>query len=491
MTYTAWLQDPAAVRIVLIEVGVKNNGLEITRYLSTGAYVTSPTDSPANQYYEPVVTTGLQFTEMLDLTGQGSLSGGDIEIVNYNGERDLWLDDIWDNRSIKAWIGDPKWPRADFQMIFNGVVATISSKSREVLNLALRDKLQRLNTPITDVKIGGTKLNKDSVISLSFGEIHNVTPQLTTPAITTSVEYQVHGSAIEGVIEVRDNGKPIGITVDAAAGKFTLNRGGQGTITASVQGDKGGGTYRNTVASLVQRIAQGYGQIDSRFTSDEIDTTNLAAFDIACPQPVGIFADGRTNVLKICQDLASSVGAQVIMSRMGKLRIIQMKVPGNGTAVSVTSTQMVERSLKIQARPLVKASCVLGFDKNWTVQADLLTGIPQEHKTLFAEEWLTATVTSTSVQADYKLNAAPLQEDTMLCKRTDATTEAQRRLDLWSVPRTHFTFEGTSDLLETLELGNAVTITSARFGLKDGKTGICISLAPNWLTGRVTVGVLI
>ncbi len=75
--YAVWLKDPAAVRIVLIEVGVKVGGSETTRFLSTGAYVTSPTDSPANQYYEPVVTTGLQFTEQLDLDGHG-LGHGDI-----------------------------------------------------------------------------------------------------------------------------------------------------------------------------------------------------------------------------------------------------------------------------------------------------------------------------------------------------------------------------------------------------------------------------
>src|SRR5438874_5234990 len=152
--YAAWLKDPAAVRVVLIEVNVKSAGLETTRYLSTRPYVTSPTDSPANQYYEPVVTTGFTFTEQLSLdSASASFSAGDIEIVNYNGERDSWLDDIWDNHKITAWIGDPRWKRADFQVIFNGVVATMGSKSREVLNLTLRDKLQFLNTPITDKKI--------------------------------------------------------------------------------------------------------------------------------------------------------------------------------------------------------------------------------------------------------------------------------------------------------------------------------------------------
>lgn len=486
--YAAWLKDPAAVRVVLIEVGVKTAGLETTRYLSTKPYVTSPTDSPANQFYEPVVTTGLQFTEELSLDGQGGLSAGDIEIANYNGERDSWLDDIWDNHPVKAWIGDPRWKRSDFQMIFNGVVAGVGSKSRDVLNLTLLDKLQRLNTPITDAKVGGTSTNKDDVLSLTFGEVHNITPTLTN-AVT--LEYEVHDSAIESVIEVRDNGKPVSVSVNAATGRFTLTRASAGAITCSVQGDKFGGTYRNTISALIQRIVKGYGQIDSRFVDADLDLTNLAAFETAFPQPVGVFAEGRTNVLALCQDLANSVGAQLIMSRLGLLRLLQVKLPGTGTPIVIMPYQMVERSLRIKSRPLVKAAVKLGFDKNWTVQEGLLTSIPEEHKKLFATEWLTATATSTQVQADYRLNAAPVQTDTMLCKRTDAQTEAQRRLDLWSVPRTVFEFEGTSDLLATLELGNAVTLTNRRFGLQNGKTGIVVSLAPNWLNGHVTVGVLV
>jgi hypothetical protein len=134
---------------------------------------------------------------------------------------------------------------------------------------------------------------------------------------------------------------------------------------------------------------------------------------------------------------------------------------------------MVERSLRITSRPYVKGAVMLGFNKNYTVQEGLLTSIPDAHKTLFAMEWLTATAADTTVQADYKLNSAPPPKDTLLCKRTDV-----------------FTFEGTADLLQ-LELGQAITITHPRFGLQNGKTGIVTSLAPVWLNGHVTVGVLV
>jgi hypothetical protein len=485
--FAAWLKNPAAPRIVLVEVNVKSGGQEITRFLSTGAYVTSPTDTPANQYYAPVLTSGLQYTEQLDISGTGGLSGGDLTIANYNGERDSWLNDIWDNRQIVAWIGDPSWKRTDFVPIFNGIVATIDSKDAKTLTLTILDKLQRLNAPATDQKIGGTGTNKDNVVSLTFGEAHNVTPQLVDASL---LKYQVHNGPIEDIIEVRDNGVPVAITKNLSDGTFTLSHTSAGTITASVQGDKNA-TYVNTIAGVIQRIATTYGTASTRYSLSDIDTASFSAFDSAHTQPVGVYVENGDNVLTTCQDIAKSVDARLVTSRTGLLRLIQVALPGAGTAVPIGPSQMIVDSLKIANRPLVQASVKLGFDKNYTVQDNLLTSIPDANKKMFAEEWLTSTATNATAQADYKLNAAPPQVDTMLLKRTDADAEAARRVALWSTPRTVFEFTGTADLINSLTLGCAVTLTHSRYGLAGGKNGMVVSLSPNWFTGTIDVQVLI
>jgi hypothetical protein len=490
--FTSWLSDPTVPRIVIVEVNVKSGGSEITRYLSTKAYVTSPTDATPNRYYEPIIVGGIQYTEVLDIAGTGGMSGGDITIANYNGERDDWLNDVWDNRSIKAWIGDPSWARADFQPIFNGIVATLSGSSNDTLTITIRDKLQQLNAPVTDQKIGGTGTNKDNVVSLCFGEVHNITPQLAPvdPITGNTLTYQVHNGPIEGFLEVRDNGQPVSVTVNNAAGTFTLNQASAGEITASVQGDKNP-TYINTISKVIQRLATGFGSATSRFTSSDLDATNLAAFDTQCPQPIGVYADGNTNLLTLCQDIAASVDARVVMSRTGLMQLLQVTVPGFGTAVPIGPPQIIAKSLTIAERPFVKAAVMLGFDKNWTVQNNLLTGIPEAHKTMFATEWLTSTSTNLQAKADYKLNDAPPQTDTMLKRRTDADAEANRRVAVWSTPRTVFQFEGTSDLIGSLSLGCAATLTHPRFGLSSGKTGTVVSLSPNWFKGTITVKILV
>lgn len=484
--YAAWLVNPSAIRIVLIEVVANVATVETTRYLSTGAYVTGAADTPANTAYLPLAANGITFTEQISLASEASISFGDVEINNHDGALDGWLDDVWANRTLKAYIGDPRWARADFRMIFNGIVADIDSKSRDKLTLKIRDKLQRLNTPIYEVKLGGSTANKDAVLPLTFGEVHNITALLTDPA---TLEYQVHAGAIEDIIEVRDNGMPITVTKHVSTGKFNLLASPAGQITVSVQGDKPT-TYYNTISKLVQRIVQSYGKATDAFIAGDLDAGNLAAFESAHAQVVGYYAQNRENVLNVCQSLAGSVGAQLIMSRIGELRLIQIELPPSGTPTVITADQMVQGTLQIVERPEVAASVKIGFNQNWTVEPNLLTTIPPEHKDLFASEWLTETATDSAVQTKYKLNAEPVQEDTCLQVRSEAATEAARRLDLRKVPRTVYQFEGTADML-LLELGQAVTIFNSRFGLSGGATGMVVSLAPNWMTGHVTVGILV
>lgn len=488
--FLAWLSSPDSIRIVLVEAVANIGGSESTLYLSTHPFATGATDTPANTIYTPAISASPRFSEALSLTGQSGLSGGDIEIYNLAGERDEWLGYIWANRPIKAWVGDPRWPRSDFRLIFNGITADLDSKSNDKLNILLRDKLQRLNTPVSDAKLGGGTPNKDMVLPLLFGECSNVTPLLTNPV---TLEYQIHNGPVESIFEVRDNGQPVTVTVDNSAGKFTLSSPPAGAVTVSAQGDKYGATYRNTIASLIQRIVTGFGKATDAFTTADLDTANLTAFDSACPQPVGAYLQNRENMLTTINDLASSVCAQVVMSRAGQLRLYRMALPAAGTPTVITEAQIISAGnrsgLQISSRPQVVAAVKLGFCRNWTVQSGLQTGIPAQHKDLFAAEWLTATASDSAVQTSYKLNADPVQANTYLLRSSDAQAEASRRLDLWKVPRTVYKFAGTPELM-MLELGGAVTLKHSRFGLAAGVSGMVVGLTIDWIAGRVDVEVL-
>lgn len=484
--FMAWLKNPAAVRMVLIEAEVNVDGTEVTRYIASREYVTGSADVPANTVYLPLAKGGLAFTEQVRLTGEASLSSGDIELDNGDGALDSWLGDVWRNRRIRAWSGDPAWPRAEFRLVFDGIVDDVGSSSRDTVNLVLRDKLQRLNTPISEAKLGGTSPNKDAVLPIPFGECHNVAPLLTDPV---TLEYGFLG-AVESVIEVRTNGKPLAVTPGSQPGRFKLTSDPFSTvITASVQGDSGGG-YAPRIAPLVRRIATAYGKASDRFTDADIDVANLAAFDAAHQQPVGLFVADRTNQALAIQQLAASVGAQAIMSATGQLRLVQIALPAAGTPVEIGPDQMLANSLRPAERLPVVAAVKIAFDRNYTVQANLTTSIPPEHADLYATEWLTETVVDEAVQVRYRLTDDPVQIETCLKTRADARAEAERRLALRRVPRTIYELDGEPELA-VLELGAPVVLRDDRWGLAAGAPGVVVMMQRNWLTGRVTVGVMV
>ncbi len=478
--FTDWLKKGGRYTL-LVEVDTT-----VPRYLSTVAYTTLPTDSPANRVYSPIVSGGVAFTETLPLDGSATLSVGDIELNNDDGLLDSWLDDVWVNKPIRIYIGDVSWVRADFRLIFTGIVDNINSRAANRLNISLRDKLQRLNTPVSETLLGGTTPNKDRLIPLCFGEVHNVEPLLVDPA---TLKYKVHGSAIERLIEVRDNGVPVGINESLIDGTFTLVAQQAGTITCSVQGDKPT-TYSNRIADTITRLVTGYGKVSDRLTTADIDTAQFAAFNTEHPQPVGVYLNDRSNVIEVCQQLASSVGAQISMSREGLLRLLKITLPATGTPLVVTPSDYVAKSLEIKERVDVQAAIKVGYCKNYTTQTGLNTGLPASHKDLFMQEYLSVTAKNQSVADTYKLNTEPVQTDTLLLTESDATAEANRLLTLWQQPRTVYTFVGYSHLL-TIPLGQALTLVSPRFGLSEGKTGIVVGIQSDWVSRRVTIEVLI
>lgn len=486
--FLAWLKSPSAIRVVIVEAVAQVAGTEKTFYMSTGVgYTTSGSDSPANTLYQPIASVGVLYTEQISLGGGASLAAGEMEIDNTNGVRDGWPEYVWTNRALTAWIGDPRWSRADFRPIFVGVVADCVPKGLNRLVLKLRDKLQRLNAPLSETSLGGDTPNKDTLIPSGFGDCHNVTPLLINP---NTMQFKMHGGPIERVFEVRDNDIPVPAAADLENATFTLANQSSGTVTVSFQGDKPAGTYASTIVDIVKNLALNYGKSLDRFTLSDLDLVNLAAFNVANPQKVGLWSPDRLNILNASQMLAGSVGGEVLMSREGRLRILKLSLPAVGTPTEVRPQHMVDRTLVPTGRTEVVGAVTLGFNKNWTVQDGLSSAIPQEHKDLFAKEWLTSTKSDAGVIAKYKLSAEPVQKDTLLLSRVDADAEAQRRLDLWKVGRTTYEFEGVPEML-MLELGQAITVYHPRFGMAGGVLAQVISLAPDWLNAHVKVGFIV
>lgn len=540
MSYSqAWLEDPSSIKALFIEVTVLNstNGgstwASKTMYMSTVGYVTND----AETVFNPILVGKIRFKEAIS-GDRASLSYGDVEIHNSNGDYDDWLDTtkyIWINKNINMYLGDPFWISADltdfkskFKLIFTGSITDIDSKSLHTLNIKFADKLQRLNFPITETKLGayGTwaegQSNEDSIKPLIFGEPYNITPVYVDPS---QLEYMICGeNLVERIIEVRDNGIPIysvgdfgtpiygGIVHSGNNGTFKLLYNPAGTITVTAQGiskhvDLTSGTttvgtlvnsYSNNIAEIIALLVTQYGNSTQKFTSSDLDLTSdapsLVNFAQNNNQTTGIYITSAETVLTVCTQLAASVGATLVISKEGKLQLVKYGQPfTTGLSISsITTDNIVQNSFSIRERVDIKPSCTIGYCKNWTVQQGLVTSIPDQNKKDFATEYLTYTAeVPENTKVLFNLTLDPkAQINTLLLETSDAITQAVTQRNIYSSPMNIYSFKGTSSLL-SLKLGQSVTLTYPRFGLNNGKQGQVISLSQDWLGGTVDVEVLV
>lgn len=508
LNYQTWLESTKEIRVLLVQVSVLISGTEQVKYLSTHAVTVGGIE------YVPLIKNSVNIDESLSLDYSASISFGDVELANNTGQLDSWLNYIWKNRSIKIYYGGLPLPGSsptlanDFELVFDGVCVDVDAKSRQTINLKIRDKLEKLNTPVTEELIGNyykgelvsetvtVNQNRNVLKPLVYGEVHNISPVLTDP---TELEFMVAAGPVEQIIEVLDNGVPVSFNTVAQSGEPVLPAGSfrlvaplQGTCTASVQGtaklvNVAAGTYTdaysstisNTILTLLKFTGKGLDYAD-------IDATSFAALG---SEACGVYLNSRTNVLAICQELAKSAGLTLAVTRTGKVKLVKLAIPTTST-VTISDSDTILNTLRIVNKPEIVGAVKLGYAKNYTVLTGLVTGIPEEHKDLFAKEYLEVLAQDSQTITNYSLDSEPVLETTSLINRQQAQTVAEAKLELFKTPRAVYAMTCTSKYL-SLDIGTPVTLVSSRYDLASGKKGLVISTKPNWLSGKVEVEVLV
>lgn len=507
LNYQTWLESSNEVRILLVQVSVLVNGIEQTKYLSTHAVTVDGID------YLPIVKNNISIDESLSLDYTASISFGDVELANNAGELDAWLNYVWKNRSLKVYYGGLPVPGSsvtlsnNFELVFDGVCVDIDAKSRQTLNLKIRDKLEKLNTPVSEELIGNyykgqlvlesvvVNQNRNLLKPQVYGEVHNISAILTDP---TELEFMIAAGPVERIVEVLDNGVPVSYTTVQEtgtpflpAGSFRLDAPLQGTCTASVQGtartvnvaantytDVYSPTISNTILNLLKFTGRGldYSDIDA------------SSFNNLGSEACGVYLNSRTNVLAICQELAKSAGLTLAVTRTGKVKLVRLAIPEIST-ITISDGDMLLNSLRIVNKPAVVGAVKLGYARNFTVQTGLVTGIPEEHKDLLAKEYLEVLAKSPLTISTYDLDSEPVLEATSLVNRAEAQAVAESKLELFKIPRVVYAMTCTSKQL-SLDIGTPVTLVSSRYGLNSGKKGLIISTKPDWLAGKIEIEVL-
>jgi len=204
---------------------------------------------------------------------------------------------------------------------------------------------------------------------------------------------------------------------------------------------------------------------------------------------VGLYISDRQNVLAICQEIAKSSGLILSTTRAGKVKLIDLAIP-TSSSISIQESDVLLNSLQLVEKLDVIAGFKLGYAKNWTVQTNLLTGIPEQHKVLYSTEWLESVAVDSTAKETYEITVEPALESSYLIDKDQADAVALKKLQLFKLQRKIYTMTCTAKFLN-VQVGDAVTLTATRFGLNNGNLGLIVSAKPNWLRGNIEIGVLI
>lgn len=536
----SWLENSSSIKKIFAIVTVfnKSRGQDEQLFLSNALY----SIPAAGIYFTPCLGSNLNFTERVQITpGAVNIDNGTLELLNYSGELDSWLDSnsyVWYNRPIKIYVGDPTWTTTDvanfeatFKLVFKGIVEDIDGTDQNRLGLKLRSLLAKLNASISELTLEGEG-DASTVEDLSqkfapiiLGEVFNIQPQLTSPADLKYILHKAPGTSsykrVKGVIEIRDNGIPLYTeskgnlagwytgspgTVSPLDGCFTLGAQPAGTITCSVQGDNRvvnllNGTivddstsYTNNVYSIIALILMAYGTPESRLSPSEINWNSFAVTNYVSGgnSSVGLYINSRDNILPILQKLAESSGVQIVAGADGVVKLVKLGSPSTDTNVisDITPDDILANSFSVASRPEVVAAVKLGYCKTWYKQADISASqIPEEHKDLVKTEYMYVTAQDPATATLYKLPLDVEPTDTYLINEAQAAARAQEILDYFKVQKTVYKFKGVSKLMQ-LNLGQFVNITHPRFGFAAGKQAQVVSLTYNYADFSVDVEVI-
>lgn len=248
--------------------------------------------------------------------------------------------------------------------------------------------------------------------------------------------------------------------------------------------------YPKTAVEQIKQIVTVYGNATTKFTTADLDLTALQTFDDANLKQVSIYLGERMNVLEACNKLADSLGARLVMSKTGLLSLVKVTLPQVTAGNTITAADMTDRSLYVSQMCPVKAAVIVAYCKNWKVQDTVALGVVENSADLFQREWLTARQTDSTAATNFNLFTEPVEEETYLIVGADASTEALRRLNVWSTQRKVLKYKGFGNLMVE-KLGDPQTIQHSRFGLSGGVTGQIVGITTDWLQQKADLEVLI
>lgn len=525
------------MRVYLLELTGYNPVTEeeaVLRFSSDG-FQTAPTDTPANTFYEPRLQVPFNFEVRVLSDGYtpGGASGGYGEAVLVNdsdGSLDFMADWAFDGREARFLVVEDDAPLADAVLMFTGTVVAVEATLEEV-TLRVRDKATLFDVPLSpdlyagnNVLPAGIEGTEDDLKGKSkeygAGIVRNATPSLVN---TSKAVYRFTNTQADGVVGVLTGGVAVTAGADystsaalldeanapaaghyttcLAEGLFRLVEPYDGVVTVTFRGDKTGGTYVNTVAGLVERVAVTRGGL----SPGEIHAASFAAVAAASSAACGIFAEaGSSMTVGEALDwlVTGLFGGSWFFDCEGKLRVGRFEKPvGTETPVAEFTDDDVlhlERLVALDLKDGIPPYRVkVGYQRNWTVlgKGDLAGAALDAGWLAWAQEdFRYAVAEDADIQTVHPL-APEMVVETAIDSLADATAEAGRGLDTYKdgLSRYKFVVPIDSPALEGITppvLFDVVRLTYDRFDLAGGKLFMVVGMVADWEEGEIEYEVL-
>ena len=460
--FSEWLKTPGIDRCYIVEADYLLAGKQQTLRRSTHPFRTAITDVPALMPYPDTVLTLPQFDrEMAEVfTGSSRLSLGEIELFLDDELLSLIENAVFGGQQLRMYCGDVRWPLSQFGQILVAQIERVEANSYDTAQLTFKDRATLFNQHIQPNTIAAGP-NAGKPVPLCFGQCFNVSAVLLDPVTRT---YQVHDGTVNAITAVRENGMPISYTADLVNGTFSLAFNAKGRVTADVQGAVVAGVYISTADQLIDYLVTDVMQLNAPVGAVLPDYT------------LGLYISNPVSVANVMDDIAASVGAAWSFNRINQ--VVKTYFNGLGTPIDALNRDDIEDDSLLPVRRIVPArSITLGYQRNWTPQADGLAGVIRETDpelaTLYEQEERLTVIENVGISASYP-DATDITVSTLLAFEVDALTEAQRRADIASIPRRVFELTAFTAPL-AMQLGQTITLDYPQY-FTDGLPAMIVRL---------------
>lgn len=475
----------------------------VSLYYASQGFVTKPTDTPANIYYDGRIQQPANVQRAVfggsKTFGATTIGYGELVMVNNDGELDHLIGLGFDGREIVIELGIVTPSDAGVPTWITVLVGTMEQPefNWDKVTVRVRDRQQDLVKPIQLNKYAGNNVLPSGLEGVAGDLMGKPKPRLYGPgfnlpvpaANTSKLVYQVSDGAIYSVPAVYDRGVVLTAGADYATsalllaatpaagtaitclaeGLFRLGSSPVGLITCDAV--EGATAAARSTAQIMKRML-----LDAGLAAGDISSTDVTALDAKNSAEIGYWASHQAEQTFIAalDACAGSIGAWYGIDRTGIFRMGRIEAPSGTSVATITPLEIIKIDRVASQDPgkgIPSYKINLGYKRFYSVQGtDLAGGVTDARRSELSEEYRRVTSTDSTVKTAH-LMATELTFDTLLIYAADAQTESDRRLALYKVRRDPLECRVALDstLAASIDLGGIVTVQVPRFGYDAGK----------------------